>query len=244
MTDVNGEAIVNGYNVSVSNETAPIENAYIEMLDGKISVTLPEGSVIAIENRITVTVTDADNAPVKDMSVTVTDTTEKSETNLTDENGKAVVPPTNIDVTDINGYGELNEFAIVVKTETAPVEKADISIDENNAITVLLPEAVKFDHNNRISVEVKNKADGTPVKDISVTVSEADAENTEATEETTETVEPKTLNGKTDKNGLVVFPPLSEDITDGNGNSDITDTEEKPGTDNDGDVLRTQKMKL
>ena len=238
MTDVNGEAVVNGYNVSVFDETAPIENAYIEMLDGKISVTLPEGSVIAIENRITVTVTDADNAPVKDMSVTVTDTTEKSETNLTDENGKAVVPPTNIDVTDINGYGELNEFAIVVKTETAPVEKADISIDENNAITVLLPEAVKFDHNNRISVEVKNKADETPVKDISVTVSETVAENTEATEETTETVEPKTLNGKTDKNGLVVFPPLSEDITDDNGSSDITDTEEKPGTDNDGDGVK------
>lgn len=241
MTDSEGKATVNGYNVLVADEKAPIENAYIEMLDGKLSVKLPETSAIDIMNRITVTVTDAENASVKDMSVTVTDSN-KSETNLTNENGKAVVPPTNIDVTDINGYGELNGYTITVKNETAPIENANLSIDENNAIKVELPETIKFDYNNRITVEVKNKADGTPAKDISVTVNEtvkkAEAdENTEETENTenTEAIEPKSLNGKTDKNGLVVFPPLSEDITDKDGNSDVTDKTEQDGTDTDGD---------
>ena len=57
--------------------------------------------LIDIENRITATVTDSENKPVKDMSVTFTDSSEKSETNLTDENGKATVPPvsyTHLDV--------------------------------------------------------------------------------------------------------------------------------------------------
>ena len=66
---------------------------FITIADGKLNVKLPEGSLIDIENRITVTVTDSESAPVKDMPVTVTDSTEKSESNLTDENGKATVPP-------------------------------------------------------------------------------------------------------------------------------------------------------
>ena len=229
MTDSEGKAIVNGYNVLLTDETKPIENAFITIGEGQINVMLPDGVLIDIDNRITATITDSENNPVKDMTVIFTDKAENTESNVTDENGRATVPPTNIDITDFNGYGELNEYSVIVKTETAHVEKAEISIDESNAITVILPDGVKFDHNNRISVEVKNKTDGTAVKDILVTaIEKAVDENTEA----------KTLSGKTDKNGIVVFPPLSEDITDDNGSSDVTDTEEKPGEDTDGDGIK------
>ena len=64
---------------------------------------LGKPNIIYVTNRITATVTDKEDKPVKDMSVTFTDNTEKSETNLTDENGKATVPPIHIDYTDVNG---------------------------------------------------------------------------------------------------------------------------------------------
>lgn len=255
MTDIEGKAVVSGYNVVIADEKAPIANAYLEFVDGKISVMLPEGSVLDLANRISVTVTDAEEKPVKDMSVTVKDKTERTETNLTNEAGIAIVPPTNIDETDVNGYGELNEYSVTVKNETAPIEKAYIEINENGEISVELPEGILIAYDNRITVTVANKADKTPVKDIKVTVTETIAEpekdetaNEEVTEgeavepenkeETTapETVvEPKTLNGVTDRNGVVVFPALSEDITDDKGDSSVTDTKEEEGKDNDGD---------
>ena len=64
----------------IADEKAPIANAYLEFVDGKISVVLPEGSVLDLANRISVTVTDAEDKPVKDMSVTVKDNTERTET--------------------------------------------------------------------------------------------------------------------------------------------------------------------
>ena len=172
-TDSEGKGVVNGYNVLVTDETKPIENAFITILDGKLNVNLPEGSLIDIENRITVTVTDSENAPVKDMSVTVTDSAEKSESNLTDENGKATVPPTNIDYTDVNGYAEVDGYAVTVQNETSFIEKAFVTltttqsepdengnITENENISVELPENVKVDdYNNRVTVTVLNKTD-------------------------------------------------------------------------------------
>jgi len=258
MTDVEGKAVVSGYNVVIADEKAPIANAYIEIVDGKISIILPESSVLDLANRISVTVTDSENNPVKDMSVKVKDNTERTETNLTNEAGIAIVPPTNIDETDVNGYGELNEYSVTVKNETAPIEKAYIEINENGEISVKLPEGILIVYDNRITVTVANKADQAPVKDIKVTVTEtiaepeedetADEEVTEGEavepenkEETTapetETVvaEPKTLSGVTDRNGVVVFPALSEDITDNQGGSSVTDTKEEEGKDNDGD---------
>lgn len=256
MTDSEGKAVVNNLNIVIADETQPIANAYIEIVDGKINVILPETSVIDINNRITATVTDAEGVGVKDMSVTFTDKTERTETNLTDENGKATVPPTNIDETDKNGYGELNGFAVTVKNETANIEKAFISIDENNAITVKLPEGIMIDYSDRISVIVQNKADNSPAKGINVTVTETiaqpeteetptEGESTGATDKTEnpeqiettapEAVTPKSLSGVTDNNGLVVFPPLSEDITDNEGGSSVTDKDEQDGKDTDGD---------
>ena len=236
MTDSEGKGVVNGYNVLIADETKPIENAYIEIVDGKITVKLPEGVVFDYNNRITATVTDKDNAPVKDMSVTFTDSIEKAETNLTDENGKATVPPTYIDYTDINGYSEVDGYIVTVICETGSIEKAQIihnaeelngdgSVKVAENIAIELPEDSKFDYANRITVTVLNKADNTSVAEMTVNISELPADDAEA----------KVLNGKTNASGKVVFPPMNEDITDENGDSGVTEEKPGKGEDTDGD---------
>ena len=230
ITDSEGKAVVNGNKITVEDANGVIPGAFIKYEDDKLSVELPEGKEITVDNRIIVTVTDSEDKPIKDMNVVVKDTSGRTESNLTDKDGKAVVPPTTFDITDKNGYGELNDYSITVADETKPLEDVSLTLNEDGSITVLLPTENKIVHTNRITVTVTNKTEKTPVKDISVTVSEAPK-----AEDDTQAAEPKTANGKTDENGKVIVPPLSEDITDGDGNSDITNKEEKPGEDTNGD---------
>ena len=242
MTDSEGNAVVNGYNVFITDETKPIENAFVTIADGKINVVLPDEMTFDYSNRITATVTDKDNNPVKDMSVTFTDSTENSETNLTDENGRATVPPVNIDYTDVNGYSEVDGYIVTVINETGAIEKAfvthnaevkneDGTVETAESITVELPENIVFDYNNRITVTVLNKAEQTAVQDMNITVSEKAV----TTDNLEETADVKSLSGVTNNDGKAVFPPLSEDITDDNGSSDITEEKPGKGEDTDGD---------
>ena len=236
MTDSEGKAVVNGYNVLVTDETKPIENAFVTIGEGQINIILPEGVWIDITNRITATITDSEDKPIKDMTVIFTDKSENTESNVTDENGKATVPPTNVDITDFNGYSEVNGFIVTVKNELGAIEKAHIThnaevknedetVNTAENISVILPENVKFDYANRVTITVAKKADNTAVKDMEVIVSELP----------TTDAEPKVLKDKTNEKGMAVYPPLSEDITDDNGDSGVT--EEKPGEseDTDGD---------
>ena len=234
MTDSEGKAVVNGYNVLVTDETKPIENAFVTIGEGQINVMLPEGVLIDVTNRITATITDSENKPVKDMTVIFTDKAENTESNVTDENGKATVPPTNVDITDFNGYSEVNGFIVTVKKELGAIEKAHITynaevknedgtVNTAENISVILPENIKFDYANRVTITVAKKADNTAVKDMEVIVSELP----------TTDAEPKVLKDKTNEKGMAVYPTLSEDITDDNGDSGVT--EEKPGKGEDAD---------
>lgn len=236
MTDADGNGVVNGYNVNVRDASNPIENAFIFIKDGKINVVLPEGIEFSTENRITATVTDKDNKPVKDMIVIFTDKSEKSEANLTDENGIATVPPINVDYTDINGYSEVDGYIVTVENEISKIEKAfithnvevkneDGTVKTAENISIELPNEVKFDYKNRITVSVNNKIDKSAVKDIEVIISE----------KLVDTAEAKTLKDKTDAEGKVVFPSLTEDVTDDTGNSNVTETIPGEGEDTDGD---------
>lgn len=182
--------------------------------------------LIDIDNRITATITDSENKPVKDMSVTFTDSVEKTETNLTDENGRATVPPTNIDYTDVNGYSEVDGYIVTVVNETDAIEKTFVTLntilsepDENGevkkteSISVVLPENVTFDYANRITVTVLNKADNTPVKDMALTVTETALEGAEV----------KSEKGVTDENGKYTIPVLNTDYTDKDGNAKVNE---------------------
>ena len=258
MTDVEGKAKVNGYNVVLTDETKPIANAFIEIVEGKISVELPEGVTFDYNNRITATVTDNEDKPVKDMSVTFTDVENKSETNLTDENGKAIVPPANIDYTDINGFAQVDGYSVTISDEKGFIEKAFVTHTEDDKLDIKLPDNLLIQHSNRITVQVNDRETQAPVKDLVVTVNEVivptesdeTTDNTENSEENipaetagkeneteSDTAAPaaKSMTGTTDAKGVVVFPPLSEDITDGEGGSNVTDKKDEEDKDTDGD---------
>ena len=234
ITDSEGKAKVNGYNVLITDETKPIENAFVTIGEGQINVMLPDGVMIDIDNRITATITDSEDKPVKDMTVIFTDKAERTEINVTDENGRATVPPTNIDVTDFNGYGEVDGYIVVVKNAVGAIEKAHIthntevknedgSVKSAENISVELPENIKFEYANRITISVSKKADNTAVKGMTVVTSEFVIEGTET----------KSLTGVTDKDGVIILPPASEGVTDKDGKTDISET--TPGKDTDGD---------
>lgn len=258
-TDSEGKAQVNGYNVIVTDESKSIENAFITITDGKLNVKLPETSVIAIENRITVTVTDGENTPVKDMPVTVVDNTEKSETDLTDENGKATVPPTNIDYTDVNGYAEVDGYIVMVVNETGAIEKAfvthhaevkneDGTVQTAENISVQLPENIKVDdYSNRITITVLNKADNAPVSGMPITITEAAAQ-TEQPEENPDVTEPEESPAPTAEPETTEEPEPAEPeppksangITDKNGKVTVPPlNEDVTGDNGDGDITET-----
>lgn len=78
----------NLYKVNVATETkGNIEGAAVQITVGKISVKLPNTDILTKSNQTTVTVTDKDAKPVKDMSVTVTDKNNATATKATDANG-------------------------------------------------------------------------------------------------------------------------------------------------------------
>ncbi len=261
MTDVEGKAKVNGYNVLITDETKPIANAFIEIVDGKISVALPEGVTFDYNNRITAVVTDSEDKPVKDMSVTFTDVENKSETNLTDENGKAVVPPANIDYTDINGFAQVDGYSVTIKDENGFIEKAFVTHTEDDKLDIKLPDNLLIQHSNRITVQVTDRETQAPVKDLIVTVNEVivpvesedetqnpednqnnpdapDAGTTDESESDTVAPEAKSMTGTTDSKGVVVFPPLNEDITDNEGNSGVEEV--KPGEGENPEDVKTE----
>ncbi len=235
ITDSEGKAKVNGYNVLITDETKPIENAFVTIGEGQINVMLPDGVMIDIDNRITATITDSEDKPVKDMTVIFTDKAERTESNVTDENGRATVPPTNIDATDFNGYGEVDGYIVTVKNTVGAIEKAHIkhnaeiknedgSVKSAENISVELPEDIKFDYANRITISVSKKADNTAVKGMTVVTSEFVIEGTET----------KSLTGVTDKDGVIILPPASEGVTDKDGKTDISETIPGKDTDSDG----------
>ena len=211
-TDDTGKVRIDGMYVFVNDENGAIENAFVKLNDDStISVTLPDGTSIDYSNRITVTVTDKDGNPLKDISVTVSDKAEKSLTNKTDENGKMVIPPLNEDITDENGVGKVNGYNVVVTDEKAPIANAFITISEDGRLSVKLPEANKIDIENRISVVVTDSED-KPVKGMTVAITETAAEG-----------EAKAAVDVTDENGKVTVPPTTIDYTDINGTANVKD---------------------
>ena len=102
---------IDGMYVFGNDENGAIENAFVKLNDDStILVILPDGTSIDYANRITVTVTDKNGNPQKDISVTVSDTVENSLTDKTDENGKIVVPPLSEDITDSEGKAKVNGY--------------------------------------------------------------------------------------------------------------------------------------
>lgn len=228
LTDKDGKVNLQNYYVFVNDEKGYIENALVTLNeDNSFSVKLPAENMIDYANRITVTVLDKDGAPLKDISVTVSDA-EKSMTDTTNADGKIIVPPMSEDYTDNDGIAKVGSYTILVENVKAKIENAYITLNADGTISVLLPENIKIEHSNRITVTVLDK-DNKGVKDISVTVKETVSENAE----NENAAGSKTATDVTDKDGKIYIPPTSEDITDKDGKTDISET--IPGKDTDGD---------
>ena len=198
-TDKDGNAAVNEYAVTVEDAKTKIENAFIKIADGKISVKLPEGHTLTTSNRTTVTVTK-DNAPVEDMSVTVTDTNDKTATKNTDSNGKITVPvKTTSGGSSSGSSGGSGGGGFVSSTYNVTVTDKDgktVSVTKsirNDDITLTLPTRLKLDGSNYYTITVTDRK-GIAAESVDVTIKDRDG-NKEV--------------GVTDENGQLILPNIS-----------------------------------
>lgn len=202
ITDQNGYAqVIEGekiYNVIVEDTKVKIENAVVKIKDGKISVTLPDGQILDTSNQTTVTVTDKDNAPVKDMNITVTDKNAKTATKTTDANGKITVPvKTSTGGGGSSSGGSGGGGGYVKPSYTVKVVDKDgktVNVNKtvkDDKITLTLPKDKTLDDNYYTITVTDNKGKIAP--NIDVTLKDKD----------------NSVSGKTDSNGQVIMP-LSE----------------------------------
>ena len=208
ITDLNGNAQVkdkdgNLYNVNVATDVkGNIEGAIVKVADGKITVILPDGTVIDYSDRTTVTVTDKDNQPVSAMPVNVKDNKGGNKTANTDENGKAIVPPLSENYTDADGKAIVDGYTVIVEDTKAKIEKAFVEIKDGK-INVKLPDSSELTTANQTTVTVSDK-DAQPVKDMSVTVTDKNA---------------KTATQSTNANGKITVPVKTSNGGGGGGAS-------------------------
>ena len=226
-TDINGYSEVDGFIVTVVNETNAIEKAFIThnpevknedetvKTAENITVLLPAGNVFDYANRIMVTVQNkADKTAVKAMNVVITEAPVKAEDEteepvaktlnaVTDENGKAVFPPLNEDITDNDGNSGVEEikpgegenpedvkteYKVIVNDTKGVISNALVKI-EDGKVTVTLPETHTLTTSNQTTVTVMDN-EGKAVSGVSVTIEDKATSN----------------SGTTDANGKVTLP--------------------------------------
>lgn len=249
-TNNQGHITVDNINVIVNDETGLIENAFVKHNeDGSILVKLPEGRNISYENRVTVTLIDSKGMAIANKKLFISDFQNESYTDKTNSSGKVIVPPANTDYTDENGFAKVDGYCVTITDEQGYIENAFVTHTENNILDIKLPPNFLINYANRITVKVTDENNG-PVKDLGLIVNEVIIPNESGEEDTSAdssaeinsdgsagsdgenesdkaTYEPKSVSGVTNAYGVAVFPPLSEDITDNEGNSGIEET--KPG---------------
>ncbi|MBD8946492.1 MAG: hypothetical protein EGR97_04150 [Clostridiales bacterium] len=201
-TDINGTAQViegeNSYNIVVEDTKVKIENAYVEIKDGKISFLLPDEHTLTTDNQTTVTVTDKDSKPVSGISVTIKDkTTEK--TAATNSSGKVTLPvktsggggggssrPSGGGSGGGGGYVKPSYTVKVVDKDGKTVNVNKTVKDDK--ITLTLPNGKTLDDNYYTITVTDNK--GKTTADIDVTLKDKN----------------NAANGSTSKDGVIILP--------------------------------------
>ena len=203
ITDSAGNAQIkdnngNLYNVVIEDTKAKIENAYVEIKDGKISIKLPDTSELTTSNQTTVTVTDKDAQPVKDMSVTVTDKNSKTAVQSTNARGKITVPVK----TSSGGGGSSSggssgggggRTVSTVNVKVTDKDGKSVSVTKStstNGITLTLPNGITLDGSNYYTITVTDSK-GSAKTDYSVTLKDKSG---------------NTASGVTDANGQLILP--------------------------------------
>ena len=132
--------------------------------------------------------------------------------------------PENIKVDD---FANRITVTVLHKADNTPVSGMPITITEAAAQTE------QPEENPDVTEPEESPAPTAEPEATETPESTAEPEQPEETPEPAEPEPPKSANGITDKNGKVTVPPLDEDMTDDNGDGDITEI--KPGEDTDGD---------
>ena len=231
------------YKVSVNDNDGVISGAIVSVDkdNGSVTVKLPDEKSITPDNRIIVGVTDKDGKPVNGVPVTVIAEDGTEATDLTNSEGIAVVPPTNTDMTDKNGYAQVvegeNTYNVVVEDTAAKIENAAIEVKDGK-ISVILPDGNKLDTANQTTVTVTDK-DNSPVQNMSVTVT--DVNNQTAAKSTDEngkiTVPVKTTGGSSSSSG----GGSSSGGSSGGGGGSTVSTINVKVTDKDGKSVNVTK---
>lgn len=205
-TDTHGEAVVDGYLVTVTDTDTrqPVSGAEIA-LDKKdgLTVLLPARRLLAYNDQTTITVRLVkDGSGVSALAVAVTDKNDNYAAAITDRAGKVTVPQgstvTNGDGKATVGWtdADRDKHTLTVKVTdfetTRPIVGADVSIGKTGNITVTLPRKVDMDKSNRITVTVTDHKQ-SPQEGLTVIV-KADLGQRE--------------EGLTDKDGVLTVPAL------------------------------------
>ena len=207
-TDSNGEAIVGGYLVTVTDTDtkAPVANARVSLSqDDTISIRLPSGRLLDYADQTTVTVQLVkDKSPVVAMPIAVTDQNDNYASGKTDKAGQITVPggsgETNEDGKATGGYEDADgeRWTLTVKverTETGrPVPHAIVTIGKTGHITVQLPDGTDMDQKHHITVTVTDHKK-VPQKNLTVIV-KGDLE--------------QSYRDKTDQKGQVTVPEIAQ----------------------------------
>ena len=244
ITDIKGNAQVkdsegNLYNVSVSTDNkGAIEGATVKAADGKIAVTLPDGTVISYKDRTTVIVFDRDNIPVENLPVNVKDNAGGDRTENTNKNGVVVVPPRNEFETDDKGdTGEIpvptptpnpdatpepsdNSTVTPNPDETPeptekPITKLNVKVEDESG--VIENAVVVRGDNNEITVKLPDEKVLDKDNRIKVTVTDQDKEPIEGIVVTVNDNGGNTDTDTTNKAGYIIVPVIENDNTDDNG---------------------------
>ena len=179
-----------------------IENAFIEIKDGKITVTLPDTHTLTTSNQTTVTVLIKITKGIANVCVTVTDKNKATATKSTDTNGKITVPVKSTGGggsssgggggrggSSGGGYYTTVNVKITDKDGKA-VTNFSKSTDSKGNFTITLPNGKTLDNGNFYTVTVTDNK-GNAKAGTSVILK--DKNKGEAT-------------GTTDKNGVVTLP--------------------------------------
>ena len=201
-TDADGQAYVNDWNVIVENRSGMIEDAYVTVNDGKISVKLPDKYTLTASNQTTVTVTNSEGGPVKDIPVTVTDKNSAIATKNTDSSGRITVPVKTsgggggfggggggFGTGGGGGFTTSNSYSVTVVDKDGRIVNASTSVS-GNSIDVTLPNSTKIDGTNYYTITVTDR-NGAKKSDMTVNLKD---------------IYGNADSGVTDANGQVVLP--------------------------------------
>ena len=207
----------------------PIQGSEVSMgTTGNITVDLPDGQDMDARNRVTVTVTDNEKAPLPDKTVIVKADLGGTAQGQTNKDGKLTVPSVERAYTDENGEAVVGQYTVIVTDiEKAPIKGALVTLlpgedEAKDAFTILLPSGRLLDGNDQTVVTVL-LPDTNPAKGLNVAVS--DAKGNHAARDT-------------DKNGQITVPDATgtagEIIGTDTGNPDKSNTVNVDVADQDG----------